>query len=364
MKKTLIAVAALAATGAFAQSSVTISGNVGIGYQSVDSVGSAAAAAPVNAAGVAVGPATLLSGSGTNRGLAMTDATLAFTAVEDLGGGMKAMANMTFDTGGSTFNTAGNFNRRNTSVGVSGGFGTISLANTRSSDLMTNAMVAPASLSDGIYDSSGVISRSPIDILTYVTPDFSGFKGSLSYVEGGSTGVNGTNAPSGFAGQGDGGTYFSTTTVVLGLSYANGPLAGALAFKTSSFDLARNPGIAANARNTNSEGFITYDFGVAKVGLGFDTALAGVAPGPAVSDATAWSFGVSAPIGAFTIGANWAQRDVNNMYEAVINYDLSKRTAINVSFGRQSFDSSAPGGSNGGVETNGNQYRIRLLHAF
>jgi len=363
MKKTLIALAALAATGAFAQSTVTISGNVGFGYQSVDSSGLPAQNAAGNAAAT--------TSSGTNRGLAMTDATLAFTAVEDLGGGMKAMANMTFDTGGSTFNTAGNFNRRNTSVGVSGGFGSISMANTRSSDLITQAFVAPASLSDGIYDNSGVVWRGPIDVLTYVTPDFGGFKGNLSYVESGATaaGVGGNPALYQFGGQGDGNTSFTTITTVLGLTYANGPLAAGLSFKTSTYD-SRYPVASANiARNTNSEGFITYDFGVAKVGLGFDSAMAGTdntaaAAVRAVNDATAWSFGVAAPIGAFTVGVNWAQRDVNNMYEAVVNYDLSKRTAINLSFGRQSYDASIAGGALGGSETNGNQYRIRLLHAF
>lgn len=355
MKKTLIALAAVAATSAFAQSTVTISGNVGFGFQSVDSSGTVATGAAGQLAANAL--------SGTNRGLSMTDATLAFTAVEDLGGGMKAMANMTFDTGGSTFNTAGNFNRRNTWVGLSGGFGSVSIANTRSSDLLTRAMVAPASLSDGIYDTSGVVNRAPIDMMTYTTPSFSGFTGSLSYVESGATA-----APVLFAGQGDGNTAYTTTTTVLGLNYANGPLAGGLAFKTSTFD-SRYPVLAANiARNTNAEGFITYDFGMAKVGLGFDTSNAGTdntaaAAVRAVNDATAWSFGVSAPIGAFTVGLNWAQRDVNNLYEGVVEYNLSKRTAINFSFGRQSMDATNAAAA-GFTETNGNQYRLRLLHAF
>lgn len=337
MKKTLIAVAALAATGAFAQSTVSLTGNVGFGFQSVS-----------NAANF------------TQSGLTMTDATVAMTAMEDLGGGMKAGANMTFDTGGSQFNTVGNFNRRNTSVYVSGNFGMVSMANTRSGDLMTKAMVAPAALPDGIYDSSGVLARAPIDILTYTTPKFSGFSASLSYVESGAPAA----VTAGYANnpitlvptQGDGTGKYTTTTTVLGLDYANGPLAAGLAFKSSSFNSDYPVAAALIVRSTNAEGYLTYDFGVAKVGLGFDTANAG-APAGAVNDATAWSFGVAAPIGAFTIGVNWAQRDVNNMYEAVVNYDLSKRTAINVSFGRQSFDS-VPGG------VDGNQYRIRLLHAF
>jgi len=345
MKKTLIAVAALAATGAFAQSAVNLTGAVGFAYQSVDS-----------SANVRV------------NGLAMTDAVLAVTVSEDLGGGMTASANMTFDTGGSQFNTAGNFNRRNTSMALSGGFGRFSMANTRSSDLMINAFVAPASLSDGIYDTSGVIGRSPIDILTYTTPSFSGFTASLSYVESGTTAAV---TPGYAVGQGDGGNLFTTTTTVIGLNYANGPLAGGLAFKSSAYNSLYSSasftvvggGVlatsAANniARNTNAEGFLTYDFGVAKVGLGFDTGVAGVVS-TTTNDATAWSFGVAAPFGPVTVGVNWAQRDVNTMYEAVVKYDLSKRTALNFSFGRQSFDSVAGG------NTDGSQYRIGMLHSF
>ena len=331
MKKTLIALAAVAATSAFAQSTVSLTGNVGFGFQSVS-----------NAANFTV------------SGLTMTDATVAVTAMEDLGGGMKATANMTFDTGGSQFNTVGNFNRRNTSLSLAGGFGSVAFANTRSGDLMTRAMVAPAALPDGIYDSSGILARAPIDILTYTTPSFSGFTGSLSYVESGTTAV----ATPGYAatGQGDGGNKYTTTTTVLGLNYANGPLAAGLSFKSSSYNSDYPIAAALIARSTNAEGFLTYDFGMAKVGLGFDTANSGVVAG-AVNDATAWSFGVAVPVGAITLGVNWAQRDVNNMYEAVVKYDLSKRTAVHASFGRQSADSVA-----GGVD--GNQYRIGLFHAF
>lgn len=382
MKKTLIALAALAATSAFAQSSVTITGNVGIGYQSVDSRGGTNTQTLSSGLGLAgtgsalVTPSTVgtqvtspaVLQSGTNRGLAVTDVTLAFTAVEDLGGGMRANANITLDTSGSQFNTAGNFNRRNTSVGLSGNFGSVTLANTRASDLMTRAMVAPASLSDGIYDSSGILARPPIDVLSYTTPNFSGFTGSLSYVE-----LGAVAAPTiqNFFGQGDGNTNFNNTVTVLGLNYANGPIAAGLAFKSHAFSNMTAAAVAAMARSTNTEGFITYDFGMAKVGLGFDSAnVAATSPSAAVNavnDATAWAFGVSVPLGAATIGVNWAQRDVNNMYEAVVNYDLSKRTAVNFSFGRQSFDAvdavTAPAGQFG-AETNGNQYRIRLMHSF
>ncbi len=69
MKKTLVAIAALAATGAFAQSSVTIDGVVDAGYQSVNYKGNT-----VN--GIAG------NGSSTSQ--------LNFRGTQDLGGGAKA----------------------------------------------------------------------------------------------------------------------------------------------------------------------------------------------------------------------------------------------------------------------------------
>ena len=96
MKKTLIALATLAAVSgtAFAQSSVTLSGNYGFG---VSTIGSAKAA------------------------LGLTDGGFTFAAVEDLGGGMKASVSQTVAVKGhSTAATAdGGF------MELSGGFGSL-----------------------------------------------------------------------------------------------------------------------------------------------------------------------------------------------------------------------------------------------
>lgn len=334
MKKTLIALAAVvAAGGAFAQSTVSLTGGVSFGFQSKPSTAAV----------------------GNIAGLTATDGSLYVNVSEDLGGGMKAAAFMNFDNGPDQFNIAG-FNRRAMGLSVTGGFGRVSFANTRSSDLIASAFIAPSNLPNGFYD-NGIQGRAPIDILTYVTPSFSGFTGSLSYVEsGGSLIAAGYQAN----GAGDGNNKFTTTTVVLGLNYANGPLAGGLAFKSSNYngDYANGAATVAAgniARSTNAEGVISYDFGVAKVALGFDTGTAGVVSS-AFNDATAWALGVAVPVGAVTVGANWAQRDSVNAYEAVVKYDLSKRTNVNLSFGRGSALSNAG--------TDGGQYRLSLNHAF
>ncbi len=297
MKKTLIALAALASTAAFAQSAVNLTGVVGFAYQK----------APSGAvAGV--------------KGFTNTDATFALGVSEDLGGGLRANAAIQYDATNSRFGNAPL--RRNTSIGLAGGFGSVSLANTRSADLITRGMVAPSNLPDGMYDTSGVITRDPIDVLTYTAPAFSGFTPYIQYVE--------VNA--------DGNTDPANKVTVLGANYAKGPLAAGVAFKSTSGTL--RPG----TKKTNTELFATYNFGVARVGLGFDSKRTN-------TDKNAFSLGVAAPLGATTVGLNYAKRDANKVTEAVVRYDLSKRTNINASFGKQSID-------------NQSQYRIGVYHAF
>jgi predicted porin len=335
MKKTLIALAAVvAAGGAFAQSTVSLTGGVSFAFQSVPSA------------------------VGNISGLAVTDGSLYVNATEDLGGGMKAAAFMNFDNGPAQFNDPTGFNRRAMGLSLMGGFGRVSFANTRSSDLIASAWISPSNLSNGFYD-NGIQGRAPIDALTYTTPSFSGFTASLAYVESGGVAlVAGAQANVGYStvnGNGDGSGKYTTTTSVLGLQYANGPLAGALAFKTSSYNNDYPVPAAAIARSTNAEGVISYDFGVAKVALGFDTATAGVVAS-SFNDATSWALGLSVPIGAVTVGADWVQRDNQNAYQVGMKYDLSKRTNVNLSFGRSTVLSNAL--------VDGSQYRLSLNHAF
>ena len=72
MKKTLIAMAALAATSAFAQSSVSIVGFVDAGYKNTSS-------------GIASNKKSEIAINGTGT------TAIHFRGVEDLGGGMKAL---------------------------------------------------------------------------------------------------------------------------------------------------------------------------------------------------------------------------------------------------------------------------------
>ena len=116
MKKSLVALAVLAATGAFAQSTVTLSGTIKAGVASNNYSGSATA--PNN---------------GSNIGVADGSSRFALSGSEDLGGGLRA--NFAIETrfradeagGGAGTGASGQVAGGNTFVGLSGGFGAVQI---------------------------------------------------------------------------------------------------------------------------------------------------------------------------------------------------------------------------------------------
>lgn len=361
MKKTLVAVAALTlVSGAFAQSTVYLTGLVGAAAQSFDRFNDGTGAKdPVTGL-------SAINNGNRERGISLTDATIKVGVTEDLGGGLKAAANIQFDSIGSSSDaTFGKgLLRRNTDISLTGGFGQVSFTNTRSGNLLTKGMVAPSNLYLGIYDGSMVVNRSPVDALTYGMK-FGDFTGSVQYVEADTDGEWDAKVKVG----------------VLNLGYAKGPIAAGVAVKGYSFRDGQDEKLAAAygsgiARKNRLEAFATYDFGVAKLGVGYDGKNVGTSDAAPLANlaneyasirtagtpdyvrfnnAAAYSVGVSAPIGAFTVGANYAKRDIAKLTEVVAKYDLSKRTNLNASLGRQT--------ANEGTDS-GNQYRIGMYHSF
>jgi len=149
MKKTLVALAAIAATASFAQSSVSITGNLDFAYSS--------------------GTGTLASALGstisTGRGTSSTSG-IKLTAIEDLGGGMKLTAQYELDPRAIADDTATQvFNQNNSAansantpttsstlkmlgtheifVGLSGGFGNLQLGQPNSFGLTTHGASSP-----------------------------------------------------------------------------------------------------------------------------------------------------------------------------------------------------------------------------
>ncbi len=304
MKKTLIALAALASTAAFAQSTVNLTGTFGAGYQSY------------KAAGV------------ENKGLTMTDATISVGVVEDLGGGLKAAANVNF-TGNAS--RGGNVTKEDSAVSLAGGFGTVAITNTRSSNAAVGALVFASSTPvTSLY--AGVDSRAAGDALVYTSPElFPGLRASFTHFEAT-----------------EGAVTSPAKANIIGVSYAAGPLAASVAFKAYNSTAQAGAGAALGGvgEKSRTEGFVTYDLGMAKVGLGFGTKRTS-------TDKNLTALGVSAPLGAINVGLNYAKRGTNKFYEAGLKYSLSKRTTANVMFGKLT------GGAN-----DGNQYRIGVVHTF
>jgi len=155
MKKTLIAVAALASTAAFAQ--VTMSGSVAFGFQNTMK-------------------------DSTAR-LQLTDADITVSASQDLGGGMKASAAMTIESENMRSNMV---NVGSTKASLSGGFGAINYFN----GLSCAAKLSPGiSAEDDTCDILGGYAN--INGFTYTLPTF--VKGLTLGMD--AYGVGGTGTP-------------------------------------------------------------------------------------------------------------------------------------------------------------------------
>ena len=346
MKKSLIALAVLAASGAaMAQSSVTLFGIVDAGVVRISSGG-------VSKTGL------------TNSGLASS--RLGFRGEEDLGGGLKAgfwlegaVAN---DNGGSGFN----FQRRST-VGLSGAFGEVRLGreltagyiNSTAADVFGDNGVG-ASIGKNLFVSSAAavnaIETRKSNMITYLTPaNLGGFYGQLQY----SFGEAASNAS------------YDKANDYLGarVGYRNGPLEAAVGF-------AQGRGASAADDVDQFNVFASYDLGVAKAFVGFNQEKNNA---PAEVKYQSYLLGLTAPVGPGTVRVSYNDVDLKNSGDDAQKfaigyvYDLSKRTAIygtyahvknkgNATYGVSSSTSGVHVPAAAGKNVNGYEFGIR--HSF
>ncbi len=286
MKKTLIAMAILAASGAtFAQ--VTISGKYGFGFKSSTTAGADAS------------------------GLGMSDSNVVFGATEDLGGGMKASAQMKIDNltraavkGGDSF------------VALTSSYGTLTLGqgeyDTDTADQFGTFMGATI-LGGGAYGDSER------------TSDYAMYATSFGPV---GVWVRHTEAASGNglgAGAGGSAAVVGQRENTVGLSYA----AGALSVKADYSAFDNKVGNTFDNRVTLGG---NYDLGIAKLGLGFQNTKYNT--GSALES----FLGASIPLGALTVGIDYLNVKISdtataadgtaNGYGIQAMYNLSKRTDV------------------------------------
>jgi Gram-negative porin len=309
MKKTLIALATLAAVSgtAFAQSTVTLSGAAIYGYQSTKTAGV------------------------TTKGLGVDTAAVTFAAVEDLGGGLKAAASMTVAGMNRSSDAA---NGENMTLTLSGGFGSIMAGAIEIGSGIRGLAQAGAPVNN--LEGEILAAAADSDIVKYTSPAFNGFTLSASLTEG--TTTNGLE--NGF---GKGLSTGNAKATTVGVNYANGPLAAALdtsSWKDSTSD--NRVRISAN-----------YNLGVATVGAGYDSTklVAGTKTNYTM-------VGVSAPLGAVTVGAVMVKKDAANVktdgYSVGAKYAFSKRTSLEASLSK--FD--------GTTAAQDDKFKVLLAHAF
>jgi predicted porin len=279
MKKTLVALAVLAASGAsFAQ--VALTGEIAFGYQSqsIDGVKD--------------------SGFGTDT------AAFRMTATEDLGGGLKATAYMSAST----------LSRDNGLVGedmgmvLAGGFGKVLLGTIEIGSGIRGLAQAGAPVNNMEGEVLGAAVNQ--DILKYTAPAMGGLTLSGSLTEG--TGItNGQEAG-------------ESRAITVGGDYAAGALAAKLDMSSWS----------ESANDNRYRVAASYDFGAAKIGAGYDETKAKTG---ATTKQT--MFGISAPIGsALTVGAAFTRNDLSTAAKVRegttfgLSYSLSKRTSWNMNF--------------------------------
>ena len=332
MKKTLIALAAVAVTGT-TMADVTLYGRMDVNTYNR----SVTTAAGVDAASVtqyaATAATTTASGIGSSG---LGGDHWGIKGSEDIGGGLSANFKLesaiTASTGASTGFT------RTSSVGLAGGFGDVSagvlytpsFSVIGGSDIDGTSSYSTSNLyPSGVRSSAGVM---------YTAPSMGGLTAKIMIANNASGLNDSTNAE----------------LTDISLSYAAGPLSVAVGFSEADGVTAAVTGVTAAdsttaqvlavaATNTSTSGNVlgvSYDLGVAKVMLNTATAKrTNNLTATTTFKMTESNFGVAVPMGAISLVAGYGKNKVtlgtaagvstnDNMIGA--NYRLSKRTDMYV----------------------------------
>jgi predicted porin len=322
MKKSLIALAVLAASGAaMAQSAVTLYGIADIWVGSTKSGVGAASVTQVGSGGF----------NGSRFGI---------KGSEDLGGGLKAVFKLeqgfSLDNGTTTAGTA--FGRQ-AFVGLEGGFGSLTLGNVwaATDDIIGAGNGAFDSAFSPLYSMSGSVHSTyndrPKNAIKYATPDFGGFTAAVVYGMDESAAV-------------------TQDVVDFNVAYNAGPLGVAFAYQVQN-------------NTTDTELTLlngSYDLGMAKLLASFGQVKTGA------NKSTDAQIGVDVPLSsALTLSGSFAQTDDNAAlgdgkrtgYGLAAKYSLSKRTFTYA--GVRNVDAKNAAGTKIGKES---LYAVGLQHNF
>jgi len=342
MKKTLIALAAVAATGAaFAQSSVTIFGIVDMAVTSVSEG---------NERITSVGR----EGQASNR--------IGFRGVEDLGGGMSA--EFWLESGFAPDDNSANLNfGRRSTLGLKGGFGEVRLGRDYTPTFTNHSAytvfgtngIGNSLNTFGFLDSGATTGVRANNAISYFTPNISGFTGHVMVGLKESTAANTANEYAG-----------------LRVAYSAGPLSVSLATASEGAD----PSQVESYKRTNLGA--TYDFGVAKLWFFHVDGKFGDLKNKQTA------LGVTAPVGPGTAKLSYLKASYNAAATAAgegddathitvgYDYPLSKRTTVYGLYSRISNDGAGDfsvgyaGSLGNGVTAGGSSsgFAIGIRHNF
>jgi hypothetical protein len=349
MKKSLIALAVLAASGAsFAQ--VTVTGNLTYGYQSTTAGGNGG------------------TGSSETAGMGAETAKVVFGAQEDLGGGFAAKASMRVNTtphgtttgddtsltlvtpvGGLVMGTVKSVDY------LSGGIAGVDLAYYTGWESTTNAV--GASNFDKIFTA-----RTPRDYIAFAIPvgafTFAIAQYEAAYSTSFGTGITGATAAT------SGGV--SAPLTAISATYSAGPVVA-----NGTYQVYKNQKGFGNGKDTTKLA-ASYDLGVAKLGGGLvitnldNTGITTLSP-----KVTDYLLAAKIPMGASSFGLTYASRTVADVgaatsstgtgYSLEYGYAMSKRTSVIANYARWTAVGAAGVAANQDASS---QYNLLLSHSF
>ncbi len=287
------------------------------------------------------------------RGLAMTDNSIFLGVTEDLGGGLKVGLSSGFDAGGR-----GAVGQEDASMYLSGGFGKLTLKSYESDSAAEGALISGASLNQGVHDTqaSNIPPTNRMGIV-YTTPALTeGVTASIAYVRknAGNNVYDTSDAKS------------NDNKVGLSVNFARGAFSGMVGFTSldsnysnqtiKNSDGTTTTGVSAGGGNTTNF-VLKYDAGVVAAALGMEK-------NSWDSNGT-YTWGLNAPMGAFSLGIDGAVYNGGTFTEVGAVYNLSKSTAIKASYG--SLNSTAQLIANALVANsvvNTSEYRVGLFKSF
>ena len=340
MKKSLIAMAVLAAAGAAsAQSSVQLYGiaDVWFGTAKVED-GAGNKIYGANANGIKFNQTQLTNGGVSNSRWGLKGS-------EDLGGGLKAIFTLEQGFNLDDGTSAGGFDREAT-VGVAGNFGTVKLGK------QFNAFDDVSGAASTLFDSdlapinnvfkSTAFAATEANTVKYISPSFSGFTGAVSYSFGeDKTAVTSANNNYALSGQ-----------------YANGPLALGIGYAVN--DLVVGTGEDKATRLNGS-----YNFGVATLKASY-----GKVAYATNHDVNEYEIGVDYPVSSnLILSAGYAASKEDNAagqrvgkdksFGVAAAYLLSKRTTAYAGITTVNEKDGA-----GATQADGTIYAVGVKHAF